>query len=732
MDSPNETTSAPDPDATLARRLALLDAVTNALIQESELDGVLRRTLDAVLEITGVSGGGVFLFDERSGELHLTVHRGVSDRLATSFARNAGQTLRGLATDPEATLLVSNLTDASRHRPEIAEEGVRAYAAIPLQARGRPLGVIVVLSTTQSDFNAADVDLLQSMGKHIGLAIERASLYEASERSLRRAQAFQEVATAITDSLELQTTLERVLDVAMDVFEADRAAIYLTAPGGGQMHCPAARNLSDAYLAAVRAYSDTAERPDALDQERSLFVEDAQTSHVLPALADAARREGFRSILYLPLPDGTDRLGTLVLYHNWIRRYTEHEVMLARTFADQANIAIRHARLFDAERRSREHASTILEATRSVTSSLQLQEVLTESGRCIAAAMGQPVCAIWLLNEAGTALTPAFRVSQRENPALDAVFASLPELPLDEVPRARHMVENPEPMIVPAGAGLSEPEMEVWRRLPFHTYVAIPLAARDQVIGAAVVPIVGSRTFSTDDVEVATAIARSTALAVENARLHERSRQLAVLEERNRLARELHDSVMHALFSMSLISQALPALVDRDMARARERIDRLNELGRGAMAEMRALIFELRPAAFEEQGLAVALAKHIAAFESREGIAVDLKIEGEHRLPNSIEEAAFRVAQEALNNVAKHARATRVSVRLTMTMAELDLVVVDDGAGFDPMERPIGQRTLGLTSMRERAMLLGGDCTIGSASAQGTTVRLRLPVRADR
>jgi signal transduction histidine kinase len=717
-----------DPDSTLARRLALLDAVTNALIQESDLDGVLRRTLDAVLEITGVSGGAAFLVDERTGDLHLTVHRGVSERLAGSFSRNAGRTLRTLATDPEATLLVSNLTDASRHRPEIAEEGVRAYAAIPLQARGRPLGVIVVLSTAHSDFNAADVHLLLSMGKHIGLAIERARLYEASERSLRRAQAFQEVATAITDSIELQPTLERVLDVAMEVFEADRAAIYLTDPGTRRMHCPASRNLSEEYLAAVRAHSDTAERPDVLDQERSLFVEDAQRAHVLPGLAGAAQQEGFRSILYLPLPDGADRLGTLVLYHDWVRRYSEQEVMLARTFADQANIAIRHARLFDAERRAREHASTILEATRSVTSSLQLQEVLTEAGRCIAAAMGQPVCAIWLLNDTGTALTPAFRVSQRENSELDAVFAALPVLPLDEVPRVRQMVENPEPMIVRADDGLSEPEMEVWRRLPFHTYVAIPLAARDQVIGAAVVPIVGSRTFSTEDVEVAGAIARSTALAVENARLHERSQQLAVLEERNRLARELHDSVTHSLFSMSLISQALPTLLDRDIVRARERIDRLNELGRGALAEMRALIFELRPAALEEQGLAVALTRHTAAFESREGIAVDLTIDGECRLPIPIEEAAFRVAQEALNNVAKHARATHVSVRLTMTADELDLMVQDDGAGFDTSMQPGEQRTLGLTSMRERATLLGGDCTIGSAPAEGTTVLLRLPV----
>lgn len=728
MESPHANARESGSDTTVARRLALLDAVTDALIEESTLDGVLQGTLDAVMAITGVSGGGVFLFDERSGDLHLVVHRGVSDRLATSFSRNAGRTLHTLATDPKATLLVSNLSDPSRHRPEIAEEGVRAYAAIPLQARGRPLGVIVVLSTTQSDFNAADVDLLLSMGKHIGLAIERVRLYEASERSLHRVQAFQSVATAITDSLELPTTLERVLDVAMDVFEADRAAIYLIEPDTRRMHCPASRNLSAEYLATAQAYADAAELPAILDRERSVFVEDAQSSHLMPAMAGAARQEGFRSILYLPLPDGADRLGTLVLYHDWVRRYSEQEVVLAQTFADQANIAIRHARLFDAERRAREQAATILEATRSVTSSLQLHAVLTEAGRCIAAAIGQPACAIWLLNEAGTALTPAFRVAERANPSLDAIFASLPMLPLNEVPRARQMVEHPEPLIVRADDGLSEPEMEVWRRLPFHTYVAVPLAARDTVIGTAVVPVVGSRTFSPEGVEVATAIARSTALALENARLHERSQQLAVLEERNRLARDLHDSVTHALFSMSLISQALPTLIDRDIARARERIDRLNELGRGALAEMWALIFELRPAALEEQGLSVALTTHAAAFESREGIAVDLQIEADHRLPNQIEEAVFRVAQEALHNVAKHARATRVTVRLTVSPDELDLLVQDDGTGFDAAAQAAARRTLGLTSMRERAVLLGGDCTIASAPAHGTTIRLRLPV----
>jgi signal transduction histidine kinase len=201
-----------------------------------------------------------------------------------------------------------------------------------------------------------------------------------------------------------------------------------------------------------------------------------------------------------------------------------------------------------------------------------------------------------------------------------------------------------------------------------------------------------------------------------------------VSEERNRLARELHDSVTQSLFSMTLISQALPRILEKDVEQARERIDRLNELGRNALAEMRALIFELRPAALEDEGLATALRKHTAGFQARDGIAVELHIEGERRLPAALEEGIFRVTQEALNNVAKHARARQATVRLVIEDSHVELTVSDDGVGFSSPSPRAGRRTLGLTSMQERAALLGGTCTVQSDPGQGTTVRFRVPV----
>jgi signal transduction histidine kinase len=715
-------------ESNLARRLAVLDTVTSALSEATDLAGLLERTLDTALEITGVSGGGVFLFDEHTHDLRLVIHRGVSDHLAASYLENPGDTLRALATDPNAPLIVRELQGSS-HRQELDSEGVRAYAGIPLQVRGRPIGVLVVVSYSHSDFNAADVELLTTIGRQIGFAIERARLYEESERSLRRAEVFQQMATAITASLDLEMTLRRALDAAIDVFEADRAALYLFDHDTGRTRCAASRNLSPEYIAAVESHEHGPELHAILDTRRTVYVEDAQTAHLTPALAGMVRREGFRSMLYLPLPNGRRRAGTFVFYHDRVRRYSDQEITLARTFADQVSIAVRHARLFEAERHAREQASTILEATRAVASSLRMDDVLVEAGRCVAAALQQRVCAIWLLNEDGTALVPAHRVAQSPNPALDELFRSLPPLPLSEVPRIRGLSQWRGAAVVRATDELSDLERTIQRIMPFHSYVAFPLAVRDRVVGGMVVPLSErSKPVDASDIDVGMAIARSTALAVENARLHEQSQQLAISEERNRLARELHDSVSHSLFSMTLISQALPILLDRDPDRARERIDRLNELGQGALAEMRALIFQLRPAALEEQGLVAALRHFLAAFESRERIAVDLAIHGERRLPAEVEETVFRIAQEAFNNVAKHARARRVTVELTIAEEDVQLSVQDDGDGFDPAVLPEGRRSLGMTSMRERATLHGGLCTVLSAPGSGTSVRLFIPL----
>jgi signal transduction histidine kinase len=262
-----------------------------------------------------------------------------------------------------------------------------------------------------------------------------------------------------------------------------------------------------------------------------------------------------------------------------------------------------------------------------------------------------------------------------------------------------------------------------------RTILSVPMKTRQRTVGVlSVYNKEGEGGFTDRDAELATFFANQAAAAIENARLYEQTREYAVVEERNRLARELHDSVTQSLFSVTLLSEAALNLLERDPAKARERLERANELAQGALAEMRALIFQLRPMTLQEEGLLSALKKHLSALHSRYGRVVELSVTGsERRLPAPVEDAAFRIVQESLNNVVKHSNASRSYVTLTFETESLQVSTVDNGIGFD-LSAPRPLPTLGMSSMRERADAVGGRLTIESALGRGTRLTAHLPI----
>jgi signal transduction histidine kinase len=214
-------------------------------------------------------------------------------------------------------------------------------------------------------------------------------------------------------------------------------------------------------------------------------------------------------------------------------------------------------------------------------------------------------------------------------------------------------------------------------------------------------------------------------VAIENARLHERARDAAVLEERQRLARELHDSVTQALYSLKLYAEAAARQLDAgDPSKAREHLRDVRTSAAEAFAEMRLLLHELRPPLLREHGLGPALRARLAAVEGRSGLTIEARLGDDIRLPVPVEQELYRVAQEALNNVLKHARASRVTLAFEAADGRARLEVADDGAGFDP-DRPGGG--LGLAGMRERAAHVKGVLRIESAPGAGTRIVVEVP-----
>jgi signal transduction histidine kinase len=270
-----------------------------------------------------------------------------------------------------------------------------------------------------------------------------------------------------------------------------------------------------------------------------------------------------------------------------------------------------------------------------------------------------------------------------------------------------------------------DPRFRGWwpRRHPdMHSFLGVPIIAEGEVIGAFyLTEKEGAAAFDNADQQLIELLAAHASIAITNARLYERSRELSVVSERNRLALELHDVVSQKLFSVMLTAEAAITQLERDPGDARAQVERLRELAGEALDELRSLIMGLRPPELERDGLEQTLRKEVQMLARVHGVEVELVCDGVPENGDSL--AVLRIVHEALQNALRHARARRVVVRLGRRGIE----VSDDGVGFEPDRPELRSRHLGLTSMEERAAELGGRLEIRSAPGAGTTVRLEVP-----
>jgi len=686
-----------------------------------DLDDLLPAVVQLIKEIFGYYNVNIFLTDPATGELVLRAGVGgyVDDvpPLGSRIAVDQEGIVSWIAATGEP-LLVNDVTTDPRYYATPALPDTRSELAVPIKVREEAVGTLDVQSTRLNAFDQDDLITLQNMAAQIGVAVANAQLFEAEQRRAEQFRVISEVGQRTTSILSIDELLQEMVHLIQDSFDYDIVEIGLVEGKDLVFGAGVDRGLMSPFpgfrvpvgrsgiTGRVAATGEPIVVPDVSQDERFVQFTNSRTKT--------------RSELAVPIETKERVIGVLNIQSAQLDAFDESDLAVMQALADQAATAIENARLFEAEQRRAEQFRVIGEMGRHITSILTVDELLAEIVRLIRESFGYYLVTVGLIEEGQVVFRAGVKTGWPETQFLP------PSLDVGGRGITAWVAATGEPLLAPDVT--KEPRFLF---LPDSSEtgseLAVPLKTQSGIIGVLNVESDQLDAFDESDKVLLESLASQAAVAIENARLYQQARRLAVVEERQRLARELHDSVTQALYGTTLYAEAAARqLATGQTDLASDHLHELRDTAQEALREMRLLIFELRPSVLESDGLVNALRGRLEAVEERAGLEIEFHVSGETVLPTAVEEGLYRIAQEALNNALKHACARRVSVSLNWVEGAVVLEVVDDGCGFDPATAiPAGG--LGLDGIIERAAQMGGKLVLDSAPGEGTSVRVEVP-----
>lgn len=613
--------------------------------------------------------------------------------------------------------------------------------AAGMQRVTRPINALVEASrqVARGDFGrtvtAHTGDELETLAEQFNqMSAELQSSYAQLERRVedrtRELQTVLQVSRDVAGTLELQSLLSQILDQLRAVVDYRFARLFIM---DGDTPVLLEERGERLPLAGSYYLSGSPEAEAVLARGEPLLVADTREASplmnylrgVVAARPNPQILDTLGSILSLPLMARDRRVGIMTLVHGEYGYYTPQRVELAMAFAAQAAVAIENARLFAGEQERVEQLRVINQVSQSIAGILDLDGLLRETAALIHRRFGYYHVGIGLVEDDCVVYRAgAGRLASASGETLFEPNA----LRVGKDGLTGRAAATGVPIVSPDVS--ADPRYIHTAGLETRSELVVPIQSKEVVIGVLDIQSEKLDAFDQSDVDILQSLANQLAVAIENARLYEQAGQLAALEERQKLARELHDSVSQALYGIALGTKTARTVLDRaaiDEAtrpKLTEPLDYVLAQANAGMAEMRALIFELRPESLATEGLVAALRKQTAALGARHQIPVATEFGPEPELPLPQKEMLYRVAQEAMHNIVKHARATAAEVRLVGENGKVVLEVCDNGQGFDMAQEFPGH--LGLKSMRERVERGGGMLTIASAPAEGTRIQVKV------
>jgi PAS domain S-box-containing protein len=576
--------------------------------------------------------------------------------------------------------------------------------------------------------------VVRIVGTHVDIT-ERRIKEEEARRQSEYLAALHETTLGVISHLDIEELLQSLVERAVSLVDASFGFVDLVNPEADELEVTVGTGWYRENIGA-RAKRGEALSGKIWQSGRPMAVEDYRTwpgRFVHPDL------DQIGPLMGAPLMAGAEVIGVIgVARLPLTTPFRQDEMDLIVRFAHLASIALDNARLhasLEQRVRERTHELATLNAVAAVVSrSLDLDEILSNA-----------------LDHMMDTLDMEFGVAYRLAGDPDGPEDQLCLHPLVHRGLSEAFVHAARPIPLYSttlGSAAASGQLVVWdvetsaersereRMLQAEggrQGVSVPLMARARLVGAIQLLTRRQRSFSLQQLSLMEAVGQQVGVAVENARLYEQAEQAAALSERSRLARELHDSVTQSLYSLTMYTEAAARLLTTGKeAAAAEYLRDARDTAQEALREMRLLIFELRPPALEEGGLAGALQARLDAVEKRAGVQAELRVVGVEGmvdaewLPLTVQQELYHIAQEALNNSLKHAKARNLQVSLQLKHDTVRLEVLDDGTGFDPTTAE-ARGGLGLPGMRERVQRIGGQLQIASAPGQGTTVRVEVP-----
>ena len=610
-------------------------------------------------------------------------------------------------------------------------EGLRSFLSVPLISNNEVIGVLWLGSRTEAAFGNREIESAERVSAQIAGAVANSQLYEqiqqffAHER--RRADQFRTIAevgrqlTSIREPYELLANVGKIGTTELG-YETTTIGIIeddvLVFPKEANPHLstPIRRPLNgergpEGVTGLVAATGRPIIVPDVLDEPRYIPV-----GYGPPA----------RSSVTVQVAAGGNALGVLHSQNRNPDAFDEADQVVLQALAQEIGIALENARIFESERHRNEQMAAINAVALNVSAVLTLGELLPHVVQLVRETFGYHTVSVFLKDEGEDTIV------------LQAVDSSGDNSP----PRGLRMKMGGEGIMGHvSGTGIpwitgdadSDPFFSDLglKNLEIRSELAMPIKQGDAVVGILDLCSAEKDAFDDADMLIAQTLANQLAVAIENARIFDETRDLAVLEERNRMAREIHDTLAQGFTSIVIQLEAGEDSIEGDPEALHGHISTAKGIARECLAEARRSVWNLLPEVLERSPLDVIISDEVDRFATTVNAETDFTLLGARReLSAALQAAILRICQESLTNIRKYADAKRVNVTLDFGLDTVRLTVSDDGAGFDPEGIRIGggQGGFGLTGMRQRARLLRGDLDITSSPGNGTVVEAKIPI----